>query len=124
LYLETLPLWTRGCVSIPNHTPLTRELRLLERRTARSGKDSVDHGPSGSDDFANALAGAMWLASRPGQQPAWTAPIFIPKAGGHFGDHPGWGLADGGGTQPPGIATGPEYSGNGGAGANRGRGGW
>ena len=57
LYLEALPLFARGAVSIPNHARLIRELRLLERRTHRSGKDTVDHGRSGSDDHANALCG-------------------------------------------------------------------
>ena len=59
LYLASLPLFLRGCVSIPNQTALTRELRCLERRTGRSGKDTVDHGPSGSDDHANALFGML-----------------------------------------------------------------
>ena len=61
LYLEGLPSFSRGTISIPNHPVLIRELRLLERRTARSGKDSVDHGLSGSDDYANVLFGAMYL---------------------------------------------------------------
>jgi hypothetical protein len=61
LYLEGLPLWSRGLVSIPDHQALIRELRLLERRTARSGKDSVDHGVSGSDDLANAIFGCLFL---------------------------------------------------------------
>jgi hypothetical protein len=38
LYLECLPLFTRGLITIPDHARLTRELRLLERRTHRSGK--------------------------------------------------------------------------------------
>jgi hypothetical protein len=46
-------------VSIPNHRRLTRELRLLERRTHRSGRDTVDHGRAGSDDYANAVAGCL-----------------------------------------------------------------
>jgi Terminase large subunit, ATPase domain len=57
IYLESLPLWTRGAISIPDMPRLLRELRLLERRTHRSGKDSVDHGKSGHDDLANALCG-------------------------------------------------------------------
>lgn len=65
LYLEGLPVFTQGAVSIPDQPQLVRELRLLERRTARSGKDSVDHGISGSDDFANVLFGAMWLCRPP-----------------------------------------------------------
>jgi hypothetical protein len=46
-----------------NHPQLIRELRLLERRTHRSGKDVVDHGRNGHDDHANALAGALHLAA-------------------------------------------------------------
>jgi len=65
LYLDGLPLFLRGQVSIPDHPQLVRELRLLERRTARSGKDAVDHGVGGHDDYANALAGAMSLATQP-----------------------------------------------------------
>jgi hypothetical protein len=65
LYLEALPAFTRGIVSIPDHAKLIRELRLLERRTSRAGKDTVDHGRNGSDDHANALAGLIrCLATR------------------------------------------------------------
>jgi hypothetical protein len=66
LYLESLPMFAQGRVSLPNHEKLLRELRLLERRTARSGRDSVDHGPTGSDDLANALAGCLWLSGLAG----------------------------------------------------------
>lgn len=59
LYLESVPWFMRGAISIPNHPRLIRELRLLERRVAPSGKDRVDHGQSGSDDYANALVGAL-----------------------------------------------------------------
>jgi hypothetical protein len=34
----------------------------LERRTSRSGKDSIDHAPGGHDDLANAVAGVVHLA--------------------------------------------------------------
>jgi hypothetical protein len=57
LYLEALPLFTRGAVSIPDFQPLLRELRLLERATHRGGKDTVDRPRRGSDDYANALCG-------------------------------------------------------------------
>ena len=59
LYIEALPLFTRGLVSIPNHERLVRELRLLERRASRVGKDIVDHGRNGSDDHSNALVGML-----------------------------------------------------------------
>jgi hypothetical protein len=61
IYLETLVLYTRGLVSLPDHPRLLRELRLLERHTHRSGRDTVDHGRSGSDDHANSVAGALRL---------------------------------------------------------------
>ena len=59
IYLEVLPLFTRGLVSLPDHARLLKELRLLERRVHRSGKDSVDHGRSGHDDYANAVCGCL-----------------------------------------------------------------
>jgi hypothetical protein len=59
IYLETLPLFTRGLVSLQDHPRLIKELRLLERRVHRSGKDSVDHGRSGHDDYANAVCGCL-----------------------------------------------------------------
>jgi hypothetical protein len=60
IYLEALPIFTRGLVSLPDHSRLTRELRLLERRASRVGKDVVDHGRTGSDDYANALCGVLY----------------------------------------------------------------
>lgn len=59
LYLEGLPIFTRGAVSIPNIPRLIRELRLLERRTSRIGRDIIDHGSGGSDDYANVLFGSL-----------------------------------------------------------------
>ena len=64
LYLEGLQLFMRGLVSIPDCPQLIRELRLLERRTSRSGKDCVDHGVGGSDDYANVLFGAMRMMTK------------------------------------------------------------
>ena len=61
LYIEALPLFTRGAIEIPDHARLKKELRLLERRTSRLGKDAVDHPKRGSDDYANAMAGAARL---------------------------------------------------------------
>ena len=64
LYLEALPQFMRQAISLPNHPKLLRELRLLERRTSRMGKDQVDHGAHGSDDYANALCGALRSLTR------------------------------------------------------------
>jgi Terminase large subunit, ATPase domain len=66
IYLECLPTFTRGLVSLPDHARLLRELRLLERHTHRSGRDTVDHGKHGSDDYCNSVCGTLqMLASGP-----------------------------------------------------------
>jgi hypothetical protein len=72
IYVEVLPAFNRGLISMPHIPRLERELRLLERRTHRSGRDTVDHGANGTDDFANALGGAAWLAQRPREDVVWT----------------------------------------------------
>ena len=65
LYLEAQTLFARGGISLPNHPVLLRELRLLERRVHRSGRDTVDHGAHGHDDHANATLGcAAWAMRR------------------------------------------------------------
>jgi hypothetical protein len=61
LYLESLAHFNRGAVSLPDHDKLSRELRCLERRVHRSGRDSVDHPQYGSDDYANAVCGALYI---------------------------------------------------------------
>ena len=60
LYLEALPCWTRGAVRIPEHAQLLRELRLLERRVSRVGRDLIDT-RNGSDDHANVVCGVVAL---------------------------------------------------------------
>jgi hypothetical protein len=44
-------------VDLVDNPKLISQLCALERRTARSGRDSVDHPPGGNDDLANAVAG-------------------------------------------------------------------
>jgi len=61
LYLECVPLFSQGCVDLLDAPPLAMELMQLERRTARSGRDSVDHGPGAHDDHANACCGVLAL---------------------------------------------------------------
>jgi hypothetical protein len=63
IYLEVVPLFTRGLARLPDHARLLRELRFLERRSSRSGKDIVDHARGAADDHAAAVAGALMLAT-------------------------------------------------------------
>jgi hypothetical protein len=61
IYIEAIPLFTRGLLRLPDHSKLLRELRLLERHTHRSGRDTVDHPKNGRDDYANAACGVAVL---------------------------------------------------------------
>ncbi|MCC6765251.1 MAG: hypothetical protein IT293_11375 [Deltaproteobacteria bacterium] len=63
LYQAFLPLLNAGRVELLDQRRLTTQLLGLERRTARSGRDSIDHGPGAHDDIANAVAGATVLAA-------------------------------------------------------------
>jgi hypothetical protein len=62
LYRDLLPLINSRRVQLLNNKRLIAQLVGLERRTARSGKDSIDHPPGGHDDLANVTAGALTLA--------------------------------------------------------------
>ncbi len=61
-YLELLPAVNSGRVRVLDNERLHTQLLGLERRTARSGKDSVDHGPNGPDDLSNSVAIALVTA--------------------------------------------------------------
>jgi hypothetical protein len=62
LYRDLLPILNSGRAELLDHPHLVGQLCSLERRTARSGKDSIDHAPGAHDDVANAVAGALLSA--------------------------------------------------------------
>jgi hypothetical protein len=62
LYRDLLPLINSRRVELLDHTRLLAQLTGLERRTARGGRDSIDHAPGGHDDLANCVAGAVLAA--------------------------------------------------------------
>jgi hypothetical protein len=72
LYRELLPLLNSGGAELLDHPRLIAQLTSLERRTARGGKDSIDHPvhPGARDDMANAAAGALVAAMKP-STPRW-----------------------------------------------------
>jgi hypothetical protein len=59
LYGDLLPLLNARRVELLDNPRLSAQLAGLERRTARSGRDSIDHAPGGHDDLANATAGLL-----------------------------------------------------------------
>ncbi len=62
IYLDALPLLNSRKVELLDSTTLISQLCGLERRTARGGRDSIDHAPGAHDDVANAALGALLLA--------------------------------------------------------------
>lgn len=75
-YLESLPVFSQGVVDLLDVPALTTELMQLERRTSRSGRDSVDHPLGGHDDLANSCCGVLaMLASRTSQR-AWLMNVW------------------------------------------------
>jgi hypothetical protein len=63
LYRDLLPKLNSRQVELLDIPRLSRQLCDLERRTARGGRDSIDHPPGGHDDVANSVAGAVLMAS-------------------------------------------------------------
>ena len=59
LYRDLLPLLNARRIELLDLPRLSAQLAGLERRTARSGRDSIDHVPGGHDDLANAVAGVL-----------------------------------------------------------------
>jgi len=63
LYREMLPLLMRGGCVLLDSPRLVAQLCGLERRTARGGRDSIDHKPGAHDDLANAASGACVMVA-------------------------------------------------------------
>jgi len=76
LYAELVPLVATGKVELPRNERLRRELIALHRRTRSGGKDVIDHPVGGSDDLANAVAGAVVHAWRAASQAASPDRVF------------------------------------------------
>jgi len=59
LYRDFLPLVNSQQVELLDYPRSVAQLCSLERRTARGGRDSIDHAPGMHDDIANAIAGLV-----------------------------------------------------------------
>jgi hypothetical protein len=62
IYRDVLPLINSRKVELLDLAKLQAQFVGLERRTARSGKDSIDHSPGSHDDVVNAVCGALLRA--------------------------------------------------------------
>jgi len=63
IYRDTLPMLNSAKAELLDLKGVTAQLCGLERRTARGGRDSIDHAPGAHDDLANSVAGALLLAA-------------------------------------------------------------
>jgi hypothetical protein len=76
-YLTLAPLINSGAIDLLQHDKLIQQLCGLERKTSRSGKDSIDHGPGQHDDIANSVAIAAAIAqSRHFPEPGQHRPTY------------------------------------------------
>jgi hypothetical protein len=64
IYRDLLPVINSRKLDLLDDTRLLTQLVGLERRTARGGRDSIDHAPGAHDDLANAMAGLAVVAKR------------------------------------------------------------
>jgi hypothetical protein len=62
IYLATLPLINSRRCELLDDSRMLGQFAALERRTARGGRDTIDHRPGAHDDLANSAAGSLVCA--------------------------------------------------------------
>jgi hypothetical protein len=80
LYVDLVALINSKRIHLLDDTKLINQLCALERRSARSGRDSIDHRPGAHDDIANAVAGVAAAINKYGNyDPTFAAwqPDFV-----------------------------------------------
>lgn len=80
IYKSLLPLLNSRRIELLDEPRLLAQLVALERRTARGGRDSIDHAPGGHDDVVNAAAGALVLAADRESEAPRIWPLHVPSA--------------------------------------------
>lgn len=84
IYRNLLPLLNSGKTELLDLTRLATQLCGLERRVARGGRDSIDHGPGGHDDLANAAAGGLLLVGAGNKPVVFSPAVLTAMAGMRF----------------------------------------
>lgn len=82
IYQDALPRINSATVDLLDHPRLITQLLGLERRTARGGRDSIDHARGGKDDVANAVCGSLVYVSsaRHNQKAGWGTALIYPTS--------------------------------------------
>lgn len=73
IYQALLPMLNSQKCLLLDNPRLIMQLAGLERRTARGGRDSIDHAPGAHDDIANSAAGVLTLLVGGGAPIQWGA---------------------------------------------------
>jgi hypothetical protein len=105
LYRDLLPVLNSRKSDLLDNDRLVAQFVGLERRTARSGRDSIDHAPGAHDDLVNAIAGVCVLVTKRGtfdSSYAW-AVVGAPESDKQTGQKSLW--------QHPALGGGILYSG-------------
>jgi hypothetical protein len=77
LYSNLLPYLNSRTIRLLDHPRSINQIAALERRTARGGRDSIDHSPGSRDDVANAVAGLCYVAARRNDVPTAKSARFV-----------------------------------------------
>jgi hypothetical protein len=86
LYLSLLPAINSKRVDLLDNARLIAQLSGLERRSGRSGRDSVDHRPGSRDDIANAVAGCLVNVIGRRNEIAMASPLLFTLGGTRFSE--------------------------------------
>lgn len=79
IYRFALPVLRNMKAELPYHKTMVNEFSILERTALSGGKERIDH-PKGAafhDDYANAVCGAIYLASK--QEPLFKGRIIFSR---------------------------------------------
>jgi hypothetical protein len=94
LYHNLLPHLNGRTIKLLDHPRSINQICSLERRTARGGRDSIDHSPQAHDDVANAIAGLAYVAINRREVPVARTGIMsftrTPAPVGGYGVHQTW----------------------------------
>lgn len=93
IYRDILPLINSGKVELLDLPKISAQFIGLERRTARSGRDSIDHAPGAHDDVVNSVAGALLLTK--GRQPMKISADLLAKLSVPAPGSPAWNRRNG-----------------------------
>lgn len=84
IYQALLPLLNSSKCQLLDHGRLIMQLAMLERRTARGGKDSIDHPPGSHDDIANSVAGVLTMLEAKGRPVTFDPGVLAAMQGMRF----------------------------------------